>query len=403
MQTTRSIFPVAIVSAVLGGGVVAVLVGTLDLGHSSKTTTVVQQTPLATADASQKSGGALTASDIYKRDAPGVAFITAQIVQRTASPFDFGAPQVQQGTSTGSGFVLGKDGTIATNAHVVEGATKVSVQFGDNAAMPARILGVDKSSDLAVLKVDASKVDLHPLALGSSRNIQVGDPTVAIGNPFGLDRTLTTGVVSALQREIKAPNGFTISNVIQTDAAINPGNSGGPLIDATGRVIGINSQIETGASGGGNVGIGFAIPIDTAKQKISQLKSSGSVKYAYLGVTTAPINASMKGLNLPVAHGALVQTVEPAGPAAKAGIKGGDVSAQVGGNDLVLGGDILTKVDGKDIAGASGLQAIIGHHKVGDKVKVDLIRSGKSKTVTVTLGDRPASISANGQGGSQLP
>jgi S1-C subfamily serine protease len=269
--------------------------------------------------------------------------------------------------------------------------------------MAARILGVDKSSDLAVLKVDPSKVDLRPLALGSSRNIQVGDPTVAIGAPFGLDRTLTTGVVSALQREIKAPNGFTISNVIQTDAAINPGNSGGPLIDATGRVIGINSQIETGAGGGGNVGIGFAIPIDTAKQKISQLKSSGTVKYAYLGVTTAPIDASMKGLNLPVDHGALVQTVQPAGPAAKAGIRGGDVSAQVGGNNLVLGGDVLTKIDGKDIAGASGLQAIIGRHKVGDKVKIELIRSGKPKTVTVTLSDRPATVSANGQGGSQLP
>jgi S1-C subfamily serine protease len=403
MQTTRSIIPVALASAVVGGGVVAALVGTLDLGGATRTTTVVQQTPLATADAGQKSGGALTASDIYKRDAPGVAFITAQIVQRTASPFDFGTPQVQQGTSTGSGFVLGKDGTIATNAHVVEGATNVTVQFGDKASVPARIVGVDKSSDLAVLKVDPGKVDLHPLALGSSRDIQVGDPTIAIGNPFGLDRTLTTGVVSALQRQIKAPNGFTISNVIQTDAAINPGNSGGPLIDAAGRVIGINSQIETGSAGGGNVGIGFAIPIDTAKQRISQLKTKGSVQYAYLGVTTAAIDSSMKGLSLPVDQGALVQTVEAGGPAAKAGIRGGNVSAQVGGKDLILGGDILTKIDGKGIVSPSALQSIIGRHKVGDKVKVDLIREGKPKTVTVTLANRPASISANGQGGPQLP
>jgi S1-C subfamily serine protease len=403
MQTPRSILPVALMSAILGGGVVAALVGVLDLGHTSTTTTVVQQSPLATADASQKSGGVLTARDIYKRDAPGVAFITAQIVQRTASPFDFGAPQVQQGTSTGSGFVLDKSGTIATNAHVVDGATKVTVQFADKGPVPARILGVDKSSDIALLKVDPKQADLHPLALGSSRNIQVGDPTIAIGNPFGLDRTLTTGVVSALQRQIKAPNGFTIDNVIQTDAAINPGNSGGPLLDATGRVIGINSQIETGGSGGGNVGIGFAIPIDTVKQRISQLKSKGGVQYAYLGVTTTPIDPSMKALSLPVDHGVLVQTVEPGGPAAKAGIKGGDVSAQVGGNNLVLGGDILTKVDGKDITGADGLQAMVGRHKVGDKVKVELIREGKAKTVTVTLGNRPASISANGQGGPQLP
>jgi S1-C subfamily serine protease len=399
MRNPRSIFPVALVSAVLGGGVVVGLAAVFGLGSDAASTTVVQQSPLATADASQN-GGALTARDIYKRDAPGVAFVTAQIVQPSSGPF--GA--TQQGTSTGSGFVLDTAGTIATNAHVVDGATKVTVRFADNASVPARILGVDKSTDLALLRVDPKKAGLHPLALGSSRNIQVGDPTIAIGNPFGLDRTLTTGVVSALQRQIKAPNGFTIDNVIQTDAAINPGNSGGPLLDATGRVIGINSQIETGSSGGGNVGIGFAIPIDTVKQKLAQLKTAGTVKYAYLGVTAAPIDAAMKkALSLPVGNGALVQSVLAGGPAAKAGIRAGDVSAQVGGNNLILGGDILTKVDGQSITGPGGLQAIIGRHKVGDKVKVDLLRSGKPMTVTVALGNRPASVSASGQGGSQLP
>jgi S1-C subfamily serine protease len=403
MKNFRSIIPVALVSGVLGGGLVAVAVGVLDVGHENRTTTVVQQSPLATADASRSSGEGFTARDIYKRDAPGVAFITAQVVQTTESPFDFGAPQRQQGTSTGSGFVLDKDGTIATNAHVVDGATKVTVQFGDNASVPARILGVDKSTDLALLKVDPKKAQLHPLELGSSHGLQVGDPTIAIGNPFGLDRTLTTGVVSALQRRIKAPNGFTIDNVIQTDAAINPGNSGGPLLDATGRVIGINSQIETGGGSNGNVGIGFAIPIDTVKQKLGDLKTKGSVQYAYLGLVSASVDSSMAGLNLPVSKGALVQAVSAGSPAAKAGIKGGDISAQVGGANIALGGDIIVKVDGQSVGSADELSAIIGRHKAGDQVKIELIRDGKPKTVNVTLAKRPASVSADGQGAPQLP
>jgi S1-C subfamily serine protease len=394
MQTPRSILPVALVSGVIGGAVVAGGAALLEGG--SRTTTVVQQAPLATADASQKDGNTLTARDIYKRDAPGVAFVRAQIVRRTSSPFDFGIPQEQQGTSTGSGFVLDKDGTIATNAHVVEGATRVTVQFGDNAAHPAKVLGVDKSTDLALLKIDPKGVDLHPLKLGSSHGLQVGDPTVAIGNPFGLDRTLTTGVVSALQRQIRAPNGFTIDNVIQTDAAINPGNSGGPLLDAAGRVIGINSQIETGSGGNGNVGIGFAIPIDTVKQKIGDLKTKGTVQYAYLGVSSASVDSSFSGL-LPVKSGALVQTVTAGSPAARAGLQGGDISAQVGGTPVALGGDIITKVDGKDVKSADDLTSIIGRHKAGDKVTLDFVRDGKTKTAEVTLGKRPASLSADQQ------
>jgi len=394
MQSPRSILPVALASGVIGGGLVIGAVALLDIGGHDKTTTVVQQAPLATADANQRDSGVLTARDIYKRDAPGVAFITAQIVQRTqASPFDFGIPQEQQGTSTGSGFVLDESGTIATNAHVVEGSTKVSVRFGDGATHAAKVLGVDKSTDLALLKIDPKGVDLHPLTLGSSKGLQVGDPTIAIGNPFGLDRTLTTGVVSALQREIKAPNGFTIDHVIQTDAAINPGNSGGPLIDATGKVIGINSQIETGGGNNGNVGIGFAIPIDTVKQKIEQLKTKGTIQYAYLGVSAATVDSSFAGL-LPVKSGALVQSVTAASPAAKAGIHGGSITAQVGGAPVVLGGDIITKVDGTAIATNQQLSSVISKHKPGDKVKVEFMRDHHSKTVEVTLTTRPASLSA---------
>ena len=170
-------------------------------------------------------------------------------MQRSASPFDFGMPSEQRGVATGSGFVIHRDGTILTNQHVVEGARQVTVQFADKKTATARIVGQDRSTDLAVLRVDTSGLDLHPLQLGDSKAVQVGDPTIAIGNPFGLERTLTTGVISAVQRRIKAPNGFAIDNVLQTDAAINPGNSGGPLLDAAGRVIGINSQIETGGAG----------------------------------------------------------------------------------------------------------------------------------------------------------
>jgi S1-C subfamily serine protease len=397
MQTPRSILPIALASGLIGGGIVAGCVAAFDIGGGGKTTTVVEQAPLATADASQKDSGSLTARDIYKRDAPGVAFITAQVVQRTSGgPFDFGIPQEQQGTSTGSGFVLDKDGTIATNAHVVEGATKVSVRFGDGATHSAQVLGVDKSTDLALLKIDPKGVNLHPLVLGSSKGLQVGDPTVAIGNPFGLDRTLTTGVVSALQRQIKAPNGFTIDHVIQTDAAINPGNSGGPLLDASGRVIGINSQIETGGGGNGNVGIGFAIPIDTVKQKLNELKTKGSVQYAYLGVSSATVDSSFAGL-LPVKAGALVQTVTGGSPAAKAGLRGGDITAQVGGNPVALGGDIITKVDGTTVKTADELQALIAKHKAGDKVKVEFVRNRRAKSVEVTLAARPASLATASQ------
>src|SRR3954452_1340085 len=393
MQPSRSILPVALVSGVIGGGLVVGAGALFDVGGSSKTTTVVQQAPLATADASQKSGGPLTARDIYKRDAPGVAFITAQIVQRTPSPF---GTQQQQGTSTGSGFVLDNNGTIATNAHVVDGATKVAVRFGDGASRPATILGVDKSTDLALLKIDPKGAKLHPLTLGSSHGLQVGDPAIAIGNPFGLDRTLTTGVVSALQRQIRAPNGFTIDNVIQTDAAINPGNSGGPLLDATGRVIGINSQIETGSGGNGNVGIGFAIPIDTVKQKLNALKTSGTVQYAYLGVSSATVDSSFSGM-LPVKSGALVQAVTAGSPAAKAGLKGGDMRAQVAGTPVALGGDIIVKVDGQTVKTADELSSIVGRHKAGDTVSVAFVRDRKTTTVQVTLGERPASLSADQQ------
>jgi len=264
------------------------------------------------------------------------------------------------------------------------------VRFGDRKVARARVAGRDPSTDLALLLVDPDGLDLKPLELGSSKGVQVGDPTVAIGNPFGLDRTLTTGVVSALQRSIPSLQpGFTINNVIQTDAAINPGNSGGPLIDARGRVIGVNSQIETGGSGRGNVGIGFAVPIDTAKEVIPQLRRSGSVQRAYLGVSTRTIDDSLDELNLASQDGALVEAVEPGSPAARAGLRGGTDEQEAAGATVRLGGDIIKAVDGKKVRDADDVSELIGKRRPGDRVTLQIIRQGTRRAVTVKLGRRP--------------
>src|SRR3954447_12978425 len=393
---SKSLIPVALVSAVVGCAAAVGIVAAFDLG-GGHTTTVVQQAPLRGQDTSNSGDGGLTPRDIYKRAAPGVVFIRAQVVQQTQSPFDFGFPQQQRGEATGSGFVIDHKGTIVTNAHAVAGATKVTVQFADRHVVDATILGRDESTDLAILKVDAKPSELDPLTLGSSQGVQVGDPTIAIGNPFGLERTLTTGVVSATKRTIQAPNGFEIDGVIQTDAAINPGNSGGPLLDATGRVVGINSQIETGGSGGGNVGIGFAIPIDTAKRLLPELEKNGRVDRGFLRIEDPlTIDSSLSDLTLPVDRGVLVQTVTPGSPADKAGIKGGDIVARVDGNEVRLGGDIITAVNGRSVRPGDELLNEIARKKRGDKVKIDLLHDGRKLTVEVTLAARPTQTSGSG-------
>jgi S1-C subfamily serine protease len=387
-------------AALLGGGVAAGVTAFVvnDGGGDTHTTTVIRQSAVASQGANDKRANAaegLTAADIYQRYAPGVAFVRSEITEQTQNPFDpFGG--TQRSESTGSGFVIDAGGDILTNNHVIDGATpgSITVQLADKKTVKATVVGKDPSTDLALLKVDPEGLVLKPLPLGSSKDVHVGDPTIAIGNPFGLDRTLTTGVVSALQRQIQAPNGFAIKDVIQTDAAINPGNSGGPLIDSAGRVIGINSQIETGGgSGQGNVGIGFAVPIDTAKSILENLKKGETVQRAYLGITSLTVDGQLDALNLPVNHGALVQTVEPNSPADLAGLKAGDLQATLSGsssNDsVVLGGDIITKVDGKAITTSDQLSQLVTAHKPGDKVKVEIVRKKETKTLTVTLAKRP--------------
>jgi len=305
-------FLIPFLAALLGAGVVvAILAAFGALGKTEKNVTTIQSaTPLAPSNASQQQSGP-TPHDIYVRDAPGVAFVTSTVVQHSESPFNlFGGEAQRQGQASGSGIVIDANGTILTNYHVVENAVKVTVSFEKGKTVEAQVVGKDPSNDLAVLRIPTDGLTLHPLTLGDSSAVQVGDPVLAIGNPFDLERTLTTGVISALQRQITAPNGFTINNVLQTDAPINPGNSGGPLLNASGQVIGINSQIETGGASNGSVGIGFAVPINTAKAELGQLEKGGTVSAAYLGLTSLTIDGSLSALNLPVKSGALVQSVQ---------------------------------------------------------------------------------------------
>jgi S1-C subfamily serine protease len=377
-----------LLSGVIGGLVVLVLgavliaTGVIDTGDTTK---VVRQQAISQPTTSNASGGGRTVSDIYKKEGTGVVFIQSQGVTSTDSPF--GLPQ--QGTATGSGFVVDKDGTILTNAHVVEGASSVKVRFEQNGDfVPAQVKGRDPSSDLAVLKVDPDKAKLRPLPLGNSGTAQVGDPVIAIGNPFGFTRTVTTGIVSALQRQIDAPNGFTIDHVIQTDASINPGNSGGPLLDADGKVVGINSQIATGGSGNGSVGIGFAIPVNTAKKLLPKLKEGQKVERAFVGVTTTPVTKQLaEDLNLPVKEGAMVIDVRKGSPADKAGLRAGKTQTSDG---LTIGGDVITAVGGKKIKKPDDVLAAISGKKPGDTIKIEYVRGGSKKTASVKLGNRPA-------------
>ncbi len=393
----KRMFAIPFISALIGGAIVVAVVALAGgLGKNKTTVTTVEAAAApAPSNASQVSTG-LTPHQAYVKDAPGVAYVTSTIVQKTESPFLFGESQ-REGTATGSGIVIDTNGTILTNYHVVENAIKVTVSFTKGTSVEAQVVGKDPSNDLAVLRIHPDGLTLHPLTLGNSSAVQVGDPVYAIGNPFNLERTLTTGVISALQREITAPNGFTINNVLQTDAPINPGNSGGPLLNTAGEVIGINSQIETGGTGDGSVGIGFAVPINTAKSEIAQLEKGGTVRGAYLGLTSLTIDGSLSALNLPVKQGALVQSVQKGDPAADAGIKGGTTSASVENGQVAVGGDIILAVNGKTVASSEDLASVVGGEKPGQTVEIKLLRATggahyKEMTVKVKLGTRPNSI-----------
>ena len=362
----------------LGAGAGAV---TYSVAHPSSTKTVVRQVPVQNAQPTADASG-FTPGQIYRQNHQGVVEITVSSAQQTPMGN-------QEAEAQGSGFVIDSDGHIVTNDHVVDNADSVSVRFWNGNTYNASVVGTDPSTDLAVIKVDAPSSVLHPLTLGDSSSVQVGDPVVAIGSPFGLEETVTSGIVSALHRQIQALNKFTINDSIQTDAAINHGNSGGPLFNAAGQVIGVNSQIagDTGA----NVGIGFAIPSDTVRSIADTLISSGKVEHAYLGVSVQEIPASVAH-ELGLTEGVEITKVNSGTPAQKAGLKGSTGQKFVQGTQYATGGDVITQIDGHTVKTSEDVQLQIDSHHPGDTIELTYWRNGDTHTVSITLATRPAQI-----------
>jgi S1-C subfamily serine protease len=379
MRRTLATTIVAVLCGALAGGLTALLVDSDQAASSSTAATA----PAATGR------GILTAAQTYRRDAPAVVVITATQTQRVPATF-FSPPSTRSVQSLGSGFAIDPRGDILTNDHVVAGAKGVRVGFSGGSSYPATIVGTDATTDLAVVRVDAPASALHPLAFGDSASAVVGDPVYAIGNPFGLERTMTAGIVSATGRDIQAPNGLTIPNAIQTDAPINHGNSGGPLLDSHGRVLGVNSQIE-GGTVEANVGVGFAIPANTARSVSEQLIAHGRVEHGWLGVEVETIDpgVSKAAGGLPP-HGVVVARVDRSGPAAKAGLKPATRQVTVNGATALLGGDAIVAVDGAPIHTATQLADAIAGHKPGDRVTLEAVRGGSTHHVAVTLAAPPS-------------
>jgi putative serine protease PepD len=350
-RRTLSTAAVLVAAAAIGVGGAATYAGLAPEG----TRTVVRQETVSNGEPAANTTG-LSVSDIYQRTQKGVVEITVTTSQST-NPF--GGQQTQQ--AQGSGFVYDSNGRIITNQHVVEGATSISVRFWNGRTYKAELVGSDPSTDLAVIKVDAPASVLTPLTLADSDAVAVGDNVVAIGSPFGLENTVTSGIVSALHRQMTSPNNFSIDDSIQTDAAINHGNSGGPLLNAEAQVIGVNAQIESDS--GGNDGVGFAIPSNTVKSIVSELISTGKAEHAYLGVSVETVNASVR-----------ITEVRTGTPAADAGLQSGDT---------------IVSVDGKRIVSGDGLTGAISAKKPGDTVSIAYSRGGQSHTVKIELASRP--------------
>lgn len=352
------VVPVAAALA-LGGGIGAGVYAGVSGGGGSSGAPAATAVPATTVQPAAATTTTSSLNGIYKTATPGVVDIT--VSQTTSGGFGFGQ---QQSQAEGTGFVYDTKGDIVTAAHVVDGASSIKVHFKDGKTATATLVGKDDSTDTAVIKVDVGASELHPLSIGSSAAVQPGDEVVAIGSPFGLTETMTAGIVSAIGRTITAPNNFSISGAIQTDAPINHGNSGGPLLNASGQVIGVNVQIDSNSDG--SEGVGFATPIDTVKSVADTFISGGKVQHAYLGIQVS--DAAGNG-------GAKVGSVVSGSPADKAGLKAGDV---------------ITAVDGKQISTADDLTAVVNGYKPGDKATLTVSRGGSNTSITVTFGSRPS-------------
>jgi S1-C subfamily serine protease len=355
-------------TALLGAGGGAATYAALGSGDTTIVRTTAVESDAEPAAATSES----TVAEIYKRTSSAVVEIAVSSVN---------------GQAQGSGFVYDDEGHVITNHHVVDGADTVTVKFSDGSTHDGTVVGSDPSTDLAVIDVDAPASLLEPLQLADSDELEVGDGAIAIGSPFGLEQTVTAGIVSALHRQITAPDDFAIDDVIQTDAAINHGNSGGPLLDFDGRVIGVNSQIES--ESGGNVGIGFAVPSNTVEEIASQLIAGGKVEHAYLGVGIETIPADTAD-ELGAEEGAAVVRVSPGTPAADAGLRASSGTETIDGQPYPTGGDVITEVDGERVRDADELRRAIDAHRPGDTVELTVVRDGEQESVEVTLEARPA-------------
>jgi S1-C subfamily serine protease len=314
--------------------------------------------------------------ELYKRVSPSVVHIAVTTGSLT-------------GSGTGSGFVWDTEGHIVTNNHVVESARRIEVRFADDTTAEAEVVGTDADSDLAVIKVDVPARRLHPVVLGDSDTLLVGQRAIAIGNPFGLEQTMTTGIVSALGRVLRQQSGFSLPQLIQTDAAINPGNSGGPLLDSQGQVIGVTTLIFS--SSGTNAGVGFAVPVNTVKRVVPPLIATGRYADPWLGIQGASITSLLaEELDLPVDQGVLVQSVVEDGPAAKAGLRGGDRQVSFEGALLATGGDIIVAIDDVAVQDMDDLIVYLADRSVGQRVTLTVLRDGRQQRIELRLDERPA-------------
>jgi len=379
---------------VVGGGVALAGAEVTGVFDDEPSTLAMPQTAESSAPASFAENKRLSVNEIYRRSAPGVVQVTTTTVQTVEpDPFlsPFGFPEEQRQQALGSGFVIDKSGRIVTNFHVVEGAEDIEVSFSNRDSVKARLVGRDPSTDLAVLKVDVDARALTPLRLGNSDRVRVGDSVLAIGNPLGYERSVTAGIVSAFHRPLTAPNDFTIDDVIQTDAAINSGNSGGPLIAANGQVVGVNTAIATGNTGArGNIGIGFAVPVNTVRDVASQLIDRGRVEHPFLGVAAQSIDKEIADVfNLPVEQGLLVVRVFDGSGAGKAGLRAGTTEVVVAGESYLLGGDVIVEIDGKRATTPEDLREAVSAKKPGDKIDIEAYRGDDMRSFDVTLGRQP--------------